>query len=264
VSLMDLLYWFGGKRPLRSQIIPFLTPFIEDVTEYREQFGGSAAIALPLMSRYPRQNYWINDRDPAIACLWFAVKHYPDELVELVQSFRPNVTDFRKFKAKIAVTFCPPVEQNQIVELAFCILAVQYVCWSGWGGGVRGGYDQRYDRIGERWSPELTIRKIRFLHRRLNRVETRITAFDFGRLVEETEERALLYCDPPYIRAPSQYRYGFSPADHERLAEILRQTPHHWVLSYGDHPEIHRMYRWARIERITERELLIMPTRVSY
>jgi DNA adenine methylase len=264
VSLMDLLYWFGGKRPLRNEIIPFLVPLIKEVREFREPFCGSAAIALPLMSLYPNRIFWINDRDPAVACVWFAVKHYPDQMIELAGSFRPDVNDFRRFRATIATTFCPPTEQKEIVEVAFCILAVQYMCWSGWGVGVRGGYHQRFDRIGERWSPELTIRKIRFLHRRLNRVETRITAFDFGRLVEETEERALLYCDPPYIRAGSQYRYGFSSADHERLAEILRRTPHHWLLSYGDHPEVHRMYQWARIERIAEKELLIMPMRVSY
>jgi hypothetical protein len=63
----------------------------------------------------------------------FVVKHYPDELVELVQSFRPNVEDFRNFKAKIAATFCPPIEQSQIVELALGILAVQFMFWSGWG-----------------------------------------------------------------------------------------------------------------------------------
>jgi DNA adenine methylase len=259
---MDLLYWFGGKRPLRKEIIPFLVPLLKDVSEYREPFCGSAAIALPLMSLYPNRMFWLNDRDPAVACLWFAVKHYPDQLIELVRSFQPHVNDFCRFKAKIAVTFGPPVEQNQIVELAFCILAVQFMSWSGWGGGVRGGYEQRYDRIGERWLPELTIRKIRFLHRRLNRIETRITAFDFGRLVQDTEERALLYCDPPYLTSGNQYRYGFSPADHERLADMLKQTHHHWVLSYGHHPEIHRLYRWARIESITDRELLIMSTQV--
>jgi DNA adenine methylase len=260
---MDLLYWFGGKRPLREKIIPFLTPLIRDAGEYREPFCGSAAIALPLMSLHPGQTFWINDRDPAVACLWFAVEHYPDKLIELVRSFRPNVNDFRKFKAKIATTFCPPVEQDQIAELAFILLATQFMCWSGWGGGVRGGYGQRYDRIGERWSPELTIRKIRFLHRRLNRVETRITAFDFSRLIEDTEQRALIYCDPPYLISGNQYPYGFSSADHERLADMLRHTPHHWVLSYGDDPTIHRMYRWARIERITDCELLITPTRVG-
>ena len=40
---MDLLYWFGGKRPLRKEIIPFLVPLIKDVREFREPFCGSAA-----------------------------------------------------------------------------------------------------------------------------------------------------------------------------------------------------------------------------
>ena len=43
---------------------------------------------------------------------------------------------------------------------------------------------------------------------------------------------------------------------------MLKQTQHDWVLSYGHHPEIHRLYRWARIESITDREVVIVPTRV--
>ena len=69
MSLIDLLYWFGGKRPLRKQIIPFLVPLIKDVREFREPLCGSAAIALPLMSLYPNRIFWLNDRDPAVACL---------------------------------------------------------------------------------------------------------------------------------------------------------------------------------------------------
>jgi DNA adenine methylase len=257
---MDLLYWLGNKRPLRKEIIPFLAPLIKDVHEYREPFCGSAAIALSLMSLYPNRMFWLNDRDPAVACLWFAVKHYPDQLIELVRSFRPHVNDFCKLRARLAATFHLPVERNEIVDLAFCTLAVQFMS-SVWGDRARGGCEQRHERIGERWLPELRIKKIRFLHRRLNRVETRITGFDFAGLVRDTNDRALIYFDPPYMIARKRYRYGFSPADHARLAEMMKQTPHHWVLSYGDDPQIHWLYRWARIERITDSELLIMPKR---
>jgi site-specific DNA-adenine methylase len=264
VSMMDLFYWFAGKRSLRNQIIPFLTPLIEDVREFREPFCGAAAITLSFMSLYPNRIFWLNDRDPAVACLWFAVKNYPDQLIELVQSFHPHEDAFRKLKARLAATIRLPAAQNEIVELGFCILAVQFMSWSGWGGGFRGSYEQRYDRLGERWLPELTIRKIRFLHRRLNRVETRITGFDFGGLIQDTKERALIYCDPPFINAGNRYRHRFSPADHARLAAMLEQTPHHWVVSYSHHAKINRLYRWARIESITDRDVLIMPKRVSY
>jgi site-specific DNA-adenine methylase len=60
MSLVDLLYWFGGKRPLRKQIIPFLIPLIGDVNEYREPFCGSAAMALSLMSLHPGQIYQVH------------------------------------------------------------------------------------------------------------------------------------------------------------------------------------------------------------
>src|SRR5215467_1995003 len=56
---------------------------------------------------------------------------------------------------------------------------------------------------------------------------------------------------------------GFSPADHARLAEMLRLTPHRWVLTYGDHPRIRMLYEWARIETLGERELLITPMPVK-
>jgi hypothetical protein len=38
---------------------------------------------------------------------------------------------------------------------------------------------------------------------------------------------------------------------------MLKQTPHQWVHSYGDQPEIWRLHARERIEAITDRELVI-------
>jgi DNA adenine methylase len=95
-----------------------------------------------------------------------------------------------------------------------------------------------------------------------------ITNRDFTSIIGNAGLRRLLFLDPPYwVEKPTLknrlYMHGFSPADHARLAEMLRLTPHRWVLTYGDHPRIRMLYEWTRIETLGERELLITPTPVK-
>jgi hypothetical protein len=45
------------------------------------------------------------------------------------------------------------------------------------------------------------------------------------------------------------HRHNFNLDDHERLADLLRQTPHDWLLSYEDHPAVWELCEgWATIK----------------
>jgi hypothetical protein len=98
---MQLFYHFGSKHLARKRILSFLLPLLKDADEYREPLVGAGAIALSVMSRYPHMPCWINDRDPAIAALWRSVKEFPDELIDRVREFDPNVPDFRAFSTAL-------------------------------------------------------------------------------------------------------------------------------------------------------------------
>jgi DNA adenine methylase len=228
--------------------------------EYREPFVGSGAIGLSVMSHLPQLSYWLNDRDPGMACLWFAVRHYGPELVKRVESFTPTIQAFRDFKANLDALVRPPNEPKEIVEIGFRKLALHQSSHSGFGGGVLGGLQQdAFEKITSRWSSGLIAKNLLIIHNRLWRCRTQITAFDFSRLIEDTSRRACLYLDPPYLGTRFSYHeFRFTPADHDRLAGMLRDAPHRFALSYRDHPTIRRLYDWAEIVEIGEQELLII------
>ena len=76
------------------------------------------------------------------------------------------------------------------------------------------------------------------------------TCLDFEELFSPGD--AFFYFDPPYVKAgPQLYQVAFTQADHERLARLLRKESRPWLLSYDDHPLIHRLYGgWSRIAQV--------------
>jgi DNA adenine methylase len=254
---MQLFYHFGSKHLARARIMPFLLPLLKNVDEYREPFVGAGAIALSIMSRYPRMPCWVNDRDVAVAALWRAVKEFPDELIRRVREFHPNVPDFRTFSAALDAIDTLPEGRAAIIELGFQQLAVAMMRWSGHGGSPRGGYGQQQPRIGERWSTDWLTNKLTLISERLSAADARITALDFAALIEDTSRRAVLFLDPPYFDSGSNYRYNCKPTDHLRLAALLRKRPHPWVLTYRDCPEVRRLYVWATIAGVYAKTVII-------
>lgn len=215
------------------------------------------------MSRHPLRPAWLNDRSPGIASVWEATRAYPDELQRLVREFVPNVPDYRAFSAHIWARDYVPNNPDEIIELGFHQLAVATMRWSGYGGSPRGGYDQKhYPRIGERWSIPHMTRKIKMFSDRLKHAH--ITNMDFALLIEDTQVRAFLFLDPPYMDV-HYYDYDFTQEDHLRLAHLLyendqRRERHKWLLTYHDHPVVHELYKWARIVRIPGASMVRTPS----
>ena len=52
------------------------------------------------------------------------------------------------------------------------------------------------------------------------------------------------------MQGPKLYQHGFEHADHVRLRDLLRATPHHWILSYDNAEPIRDLYKWAEIIEI--------------
>ena len=77
------------------------------------------------------------------------------------------------------------------------------------------------------------------------------SSFDFQKMIEYRWAKSLLYIDPPYYQMGNGlYHCGMTEWDHRRLANSLRTSPHLWLLSYDDCPEIRKLYDWAVVEKI--------------
>jgi DNA adenine methylase len=155
-------------------------------------------------------------------------------------------------------------DAGEILELGFRRLAHQAMAHSGWAvSGPRGGRAQSRYSVGEKWWPARIRSLIRLSSERMRLPrEVQITNRDFIPIIGDTKQHRLLFCDPPYMRnnpnwSELYYKHGFSDGDHARLAEMLRLTPHSWVLTYGDHCRVRELYQWAEIRRLTGNHLLI-------
>jgi DNA adenine methylase len=201
---------------------------------------------------------WVNDKDVGIACLWTAVFRYHDEFKERVRAFAPSVAAFYDLREELGAVRAMPEEPCRIVEIGFKKLAIHQISYSGLGtksGGPLGGAGQKSKyKIACRWSPDHICKKVDMIHSHFQGVEVHgggCTSLGFADVIEETSCRCLLYLDPPYyVKGSDLYQCGFTHEDHVRLATLLRDTKHPWVLSYDDCQEVRQLYAWACVERL--------------
>jgi DNA adenine methylase len=244
----------GGKSKLSKQIIQKLDSMFEDSLEYREPFFGGGSIGLDFLRTHPCSSIWINDKDPGVASLWTAVMLYPRELKERVRAFVPSIGKFDEYKTLLTTT-AGPSGIRDVVDYGFMKLAIHQISYSGLGtksGGPLGGREQKSTyKIDCRWSPDYICSKIDKLSRFFDGIEIHndcCTSKDFSDVIKGNGE-SLLYVDPPYyLKGNDLYQFGFTGADHKRLANCLKNTDNPWLLSYDDCEEIRSLYEnWADI-----------------
>jgi DNA adenine methylase len=267
---LKALYYMGAKTHHRHLILPALRPLLETATEFREPFVGSGGIALAVMARFPRLRYWLNDRDPAVACLWWALRHRPGDLIKLIENFTPGAEAFEQFKMEAGCLANCPDDPAEIVRVGFMKFARHQTSHSGYGCGVRGGKEQfLYHKIDARWNVERIKHNVLTISNRLNRCSVKITGYDWEKTFEDDDPRIVQFPDPPYLMdsehwQQNYYSVGFGDEDHQRLAERLRHTSQRWVMTLGDHYRVWEIYSgWATITPIAPRMLLLKPAAAS-
>jgi DNA adenine methylase len=268
---MSFFRYPGGKSKLRNQIVSRLDTITNgNNIEYREPFFGGGSIGLKVLQDNTLiKKLWINDKDLGISCLWTSLIQCPDLLKKLVKKFKPSIQKFDDFKTKLTASELPePKTHDEIAEFGFMKLAIHQISYSGLGtmsGGPLGGRkkenvagrgmtDEVKYPIDCRWSPDYICKKIDQLHAKmlgLSIRNNRCTCLDFADVINDTQNDAVIYLDPPYfVKGNDLYQHGFTEKDHYRLAVALKNTKHQWVLSYDDCPEIRKLYQWAKIEEI--------------
>jgi site-specific DNA-adenine methylase len=79
-----ILRYPGGKSKIAKTITNIIRTWLESAEgspEYREPFFGGGAVGLRVVRECPEfSRYWLNDYDPAMACLWRAVVERPSSL----------------------------------------------------------------------------------------------------------------------------------------------------------------------------------------
>ena len=250
-SLSGLLRYPGGKTKLRKPILKKLLDLVGSNQRYVEPFFGGGSIGCEFIKNSDITSIWVNDADAALVALWNSVIYHSEELKQMVWEFRPSTDYFYGFKEALSGNS----KSDDTIWFGFMKLALHQMSYSGLGtksGGPLGGKEQssKY-KIDCRWSPKNICKKIDELHGLLSEINVKCTSLDFADLILDNSQNSLLYLDPPYyVKGNDLYECGFTEADHQRLADLLFQTKHTWVLSYDDCSEIRNLYKWAVIEEL--------------
>jgi len=232
VVIRSPLRFPGGKSRAISQILPL----VPDYEEYREPMVGGGSVFLALRQRFPNRRYWINDLNYELFCFWKVTQECADKLADALHKLRAETQDGKSLFYRLLDRY----GQGDEFERAVRFFALNRITFSGTVDS--GGYSEQAFR--GRFTAT-AIERIRPLQRILHRV--RITHGDYEPVLREAGEGVFLFLDPPYYSATESRLYGKRGElhlnfDHHRLAQVLSEIPHRWLLTYDDSPFIRQLY----------------------
>lgn len=242
IRVRSPLRYPGGKQRAIEQISRH---FPKSAREYREPFVGGGSVYFYAKTNSFAQTYWINDKFKELISFWNAVQD-PETCARLRRDLEALRSGFRSAK-QIKDYFLKARDERPDSEYREALLFFFFnrVTFSGTtraGGFSKSASLRRFTASSiERLAPMPTAL-----------AATRITNYDFEKVIREPGEDVFVFLDPPYFKATKLYGRGGSlhAFDHESLSACLqkRSKEQRFLITYDDCPEIRKMYKWANIK----------------
>ncbi|MDB9496140.1 DNA adenine methylase [Spirulina major CS-329] len=244
----------GGKQ----KDIPFLFKFFKQCQEFREPFLGGGSILLNSIKRGLATQYYANDLNPLVFSFWKEVQNNAEELADFVWKFHKqhpyrgpsrNSPAWQKFRQHLTNDLNDPDKfpDDQFHRAArFFILNRSTSGGSTESGGMTAAaYCDRFTRS--------SVERLRNLHGLLDSVQ--LSNVDYSELIARPGQDVFIFLDPPYLSAEKSGLYGKSGDlhrgfDHEHLARVLYESPHRWLMTIDDCPEVRELYNWREIRTL--------------
>ena len=219
----------GGKFYARNLILEYVT----DHSLYVEPFAGGASI---FFAKNKTANNWLNDADPELVNCYITIRDQSDDLIKSLASeeaskerhtfYKNEFKPKNKIESALRWYYLNRTSYSGIMNMKNCF-------W---------GYGDKYSMRPENWP-----RNIQRTSAKLQGVK--ITNYDFKQVLDEVDDNAFLFIDPPYFNADQDkfYEYSFIKDDHFGLAKILKDHSRRlkFIVTYDDCPEIRELYSWA-------------------
>lgn len=230
----------GGKQKAIDQIAAMLP---HSVREYREPMVGGGSVFFHVRSLNLAREYWINDKFRELVSFWRAVQNEGQcaALVKDLHDLRSNFESPEKIKeyflrAREEVCTDDPYRE---ALLFFFFNRVTFSGTTRAGGFSSAASTRRFT--------ESAIERLKPMTKALDGV--RITNLDFAEVIDAPGDDVFLFIDPPYYTATKLYGRNGSlhSFDHDRLAKLLKRTPHKFLITYDDCRDIRDLYKWANV-----------------
>ena len=203
----------GSKRLIAATI---LQHFPASISRLVEPFAGSAALSIAVAARRAADRFWINDAHSPLIRLWWEIIHRPEEIAsKYTHLWTDQLGREREYFNEVRKRFNDQHEPSDFLYLlARCVkAAIRY--------NATGGFNNTPDnrRKGARPS-EMRHRITRASH--LLRGRTRITSWDYKKVLKDCTKDDLVYMDPPYQGVCGNRDQRYLPkVDHDEFCNEL-------------------------------------------
>jgi DNA adenine methylase len=222
--------WVGGKSRLRKQIVSL----IPEHTCYVELFAGAAWV---LFAKPPSNVEVLNDIDEELVNFFRVVKYRPEELIASFEWELVSRAEFERL-ANLDTSTLSELERAH---------RFYYIIMAGWGGELH--YPRFQTSISDGGHGNRLIGALKYLRKRIEPVYARLQKVVIENLAWEKcfdrydRAKTVMYIDPPYPENGCNYLHNMRDwADHEHLADRLKQAKCRWILSSYNIPEMHQLY----------------------
>ena len=219
----SFMSWIGGKKALRDEI---LVRFPLGYKRYIEVFGGGGWV---LFHKPPGRDFEVyNDFNANLTNLYRCVRDSPEQLIDELTYTLNSRLDF-DYVRKIMHT-----QASELPDVKRAAYFYQI---------IRQSYASGLDSFGAQ--PHRMWNNFPLIRQACARLQSVVVENrDFEKLIHQYDRpESFFYCDPPYYATEDYYEdVGFTPKDHERLADALCGIEGKFLLSYNDCPEIRKLY----------------------
>ncbi len=235
------------KSPLRypggkSKAIDSISKLIPDFKEFREPFVGGGSVFVYLKQNFPSRTFWINDIYQNLYHFWNECKENPNKLIESILEFRSNYLDGKELHKFLLEN----IDSFDKIKKAAAFFIFNRITFSGTtesGGFSNAAFHKRFT--------ESSIERVKSLSKIL--VNTKISNLDYEEVILADGDDVFLFLDPPYYSATKSALYGkngnlHKMFNHERFANVMKQTKHKWLITYDDSEYIRNLFSFAHIK----------------
>ncbi|MBD2296580.1 DNA adenine methylase [Anabaena sphaerica FACHB-251] len=230
----------GGKSRAIQQILTYLP---ESFAEFREPFVGGGSVFIYLKQKYPNLKISINDLNRELFLFWHFAQSDLSKLVSEIRHIKEKCQDGKLLFSKLV-----SVDVNTLSDLerAVRFFVLNRITFSGTiesGGFSLESFHTRFTTS--------SIDRLEKLGKILTQ-DIKITNLDYSQILHTDGQDVFIFLDPPYFKAEKSKLYGkrgnlHTGFDHLRFAEVLKECPHQWLVTYDDSPEIRDNFQWANI-----------------
>ena len=230
-SIRSPLRYAGGKWYARKLILDRIPPFHN---KYYEPFVGGGSIFFAKDKALERNV--INDADADLVLVYQTIRDQPQQLIEFLAGKAATRENHKYYKNEF--------QPANNIERAGRWYYLNRISYSGIMNppNCYWGYAERNSMPPEHWP-----RAILPAADKLQGVD--IHNLDFEMAIDQAEDGAFLFVDPPYYNADQNkfYSHSFKLADHLRLAACLQRNADRlqFLLTYDSCVEVKGLYDWA-------------------